>query len=81
MSWVNLQFKGLEIVFNSIIDFFTLIFVIIYLVMFFVIQYYLIKGYIWIYKYIVNELPLIREWFNFSFITGKPREKSFDNEK
>jgi len=78
MSWVNLSLTGLEILFTTITDFFILIFVIVYGIMFFVLQYYLIKGYVWLFKYFINELPIIREWFNFSWITGKERTKKKD---
>lgn len=46
---------------NSIIDFSTLIMLIIYMVAFFVAQYYLIKFYIAIIKFITN-IPLIKQY-------------------
>ena len=46
---------------NSIIDFSTLIMLIIYMVAFFVAQYYLIKFYIAIIKFISN-IPLIKQY-------------------
>lgn len=45
---------------NSFIDLSTLIFLIVWVIAFFVVQYYLIKGYIFILKFIYN-LPIVNE--------------------
>lgn len=52
-------------------DLLTLLFVIIYTILFFVIQYYLIKGYILLYKLISEKIPIIKE-----FITLKLSNKT-----
>lgn len=48
-------------------DFFLLIFVILYAIAFFVIQYYLIKGYIWLIKSVIDKIPFVNDFISQKF--------------
>jgi len=55
-------FSYVNVLFNIIIDIVLLIFVLVFCAIFFIIQYYLIKFYIWIIKNIIIHIPVIREF-------------------
>jgi len=66
-------------------DFFLLLFVIIYAILFFVIQWYLIKAYIWLGSAVYDGIPKIKDFFLLRLGTSRPEPSpvinNYDNEK
>lgn len=57
---------------NNITDFFILLFVLIYIALFFIIQYYLIKVYIWIGENLFKYFPFVKDFLD-NHLWGKTK--------
>lgn len=62
--------------FNNINDFFSLLMIIIYTIIFFVLQYYIIKAYIYIGKRVYELIIFSESYFNKNRIQNKPEQEN-----